>query len=204
MRAIDWRRIETRMSIAPEYIGKKFCNFDVGFNKQKVKAAEIEHAARNRRWIILSGDDPGVGKTHLAIAAMKLSWRMDRAPEPPFYETEAVPDEDSYRFIPMRDWGQRIVSAGYRAEEIWDETVNGCRCLLLDDLGFEPERCNCHISRLVDDYYRRQRQLIITTNLDADGLVYRYGGAIVDRIIGKAGRIIEMTGRSYRQQGDGR
>lgn len=75
--------------------------------------------------------------------------------------------------------------------------------LVLDDLGVEFQdrsgSFRTDFDELVDNFYSKNRSLVITTNLDATAFEARYGARVLDRIR-EAGVWIPVLGKSRRQR----
>jgi len=137
------------------------------------------------RWIILMGKR-GLGKTHLAVSALKELYGMGIKPGQYLSATS---------FIPF------YVRAGYERADVWDKYVERKQVILLDDLGQgesgTDERANEIVGALIDHIYREERQLIVTTNIDSiGGLIDRYGAWAIDRIYECGEFVIFPTGLS--------
>ena len=77
------------------------------------------------------------------------------------------------------------------------------RCLIIDDLGVEPDTCMvwgteyAPVRELLYDRYDRQAVTIISTNLGEEELLLKYGARIADRLRGTYDRIT-FKAASYR------
>jgi DNA replication protein DnaC len=80
------------------------------------------------------------------------------------------------------------------------ERVLEASALVLDDLGAEHggESVRVDVDELVDAYYRDNRTLLITTNLDAKQFERRYGLRVSDRLA-ECGKWITVDGVSRRR-----
>ena len=74
--------------------------------------------------------------------------------------------------------------------------------LLIDDLGTEPMLKNVTVEYLllvIEERQTKGRATVITTNLDTDGILFRYGERIYSRLSHKQhSKIIEMNGKDLR------
>lgn len=74
--------------------------------------------------------------------------------------------------------------------------------LVIDDLGTEPMLKNVTVEYLllvIEERQSKGRATVITTNLDADGILYRYGERIYSRLSHKQhSKIIAMHGKDLR------
>lgn len=110
-------------------------------------------------------------------------------------------------------WGEAIFSSS-RAyyEKFADSTGNSevinsyrrAKLLCLDDVGNEPDKCLLFgtpyqpIQDLLCYRYDAQKTTIISTNLDDEGLLQRYGPRLYDRFIETYDRIL-VSGENFRQ-----
>lgn len=130
--------------------------------------------------LILSSPRPGVGKTHLAVAAMRenrnRSWFVSH-PE------LATPKE----------WG--------KAEQL-ERRARGTPFLVLDDLGLGSERGSDHASleRIIYERHAEELQTVITTNLCAEKLGEWLGPRNKDRVMQHLFRFVTINGISKRKQ----
>ena len=74
--------------------------------------------------------------------------------------------------------------------------------LVIDDLGTEPMLKNVtqnYLCALLNDRFAQKKATIITTNLDPNGILARYGDRIFSRIVNKAdGEMFKLTGDDLR------
>lgn len=74
--------------------------------------------------------------------------------------------------------------------------------LVIDDFGQEyidaKGALSSFIDGIIDSRYENRRPTLITTNLDSEKFVERYGARVVDRLL-EGGRFITLTGESLRR-----
>jgi len=150
------------------------------------KLNDILKAAQERHNILIGDERTGIGKTHLAVAALIHSWFYDLKGkfqnDVSLYKFYSVRHDASlYKFYSVRRLGFMFDLAGIRLGEIIDEILEH-RCVLLDELGAEPERATEKIELVIDELYLKGRQIIITTNLNNESLIQKYNPAIIRRI----------------------
>jgi len=183
------RTILASMGVPKRYREVAFDTYDVNFNNNEVKVNEIKELVEQGRWVVLSGRTTGIGKTHLAISAMgRLSY------------IKSIP-EWKCLFVNLRSEGERLLMAGLEREDIIKDWMSK-KCLLLDELGREPDKMINNVERIIDGFYNDMKPLIITTPLSKKELREnnRYDGSILRRIT-DCGKIIEITGKTYRVAG---
>ena len=180
------RKILAQMGVPKRYREVAFDTYDVNYNNNKAKVSEIEKLVEQGKWIVLSGKQTGIGKTHLAISAMgRLS------------HIKSIPNRKCL-FVNLRSEGERLLMAGLERENIIRDWLS-YKCLLIDELGREPDKMINTVERIIDVFYNEMKSLIITTPLSKKELREdeRYDGSILRRIT-DCGKIIEMTGKTYR------
>lgn len=106
-----------------------------------------------------------------------------------------------------RSCPKRITAAELSKLSRYDDTHRGivrAQALVIDDLGAEYDDARgmfrSDIDQIVDTFYQGERELLITTNLEADEIEARYGDRITDRLA-EAGAWIPVTGKSLRRAG---
>lgn len=205
-----------RMGVPDRYQQATFREYDVAFNRHGKVIERLQGFAKKRYWVVIcSGNKsgtPGIGKTYLAVAYMGLSWHYDTfiATGREWCPTDAYSvygggkdecrkhyDPSTYLFLDMRIEGLNIDMAGIALPEILQNWTKH-RCLLLDDLGYEPERTIPRFNALLNHFYNYEKQIIITTALQETEFRKRYMGAISDRF-NECGEFVPLTGNSYRQ-----
>lgn len=91
-----------------------------------------------------------------------------------------------------------------RETDVVDDYVN-CDVLIIDDLGAEPvikNITNEFFCNIINERIENNRAFIITTNLDAKGLMERYDQRIASRILSRiSGAVIDFDGADLRLKG---
>ncbi len=156
------------------------CGFE-NFEGNEPLIEELKAMATGERSLILRGNT-GCGKTHLAIAMLKLS-----------------PDWKD-RFVTVPDLLLKIRGSfnggDVREEEIID-TYSWARLLVLDDLGAE-KTTDFTVDRLhliLDRRIREGLKTIITTNLTQDQIEKTFGARIASRLASMESIKVNMPDR---------
>lgn len=152
----------------------------------------------------------GVGKTHLACSIIHRilnRWDGEEIVNPVLFITEP----DLFRSI-RATYNFSYDEKRWRESE--EDIINRlCRVslLVLDDVGKEETTDTRFVQRvlyaIIDGRYKNMLPMVITANLDKDGLASHLGGsrgneASFDRLVEMChGKIIQMDGVSYRRQG---
>ncbi len=154
-------------------------------NTEAVNAiADMLNGKIGKPLVLLIGD-PGLGKTHLALA---VGWeRVLAGKSVVYWQLSELLDalRDGYRHEDWRDNSADSYSAimGY---------AKACHTLILDDMGYQKdtEWSAEKLDSLVDSRYINGKETIITANT----------AKIPDRIFDrcKDGRIVMLKGKSYR------
>ncbi len=151
-----------------------------------------------------SAKDWGTGKTHLSCA-IALSIINRWAGEGTCPQIRFISEYDLFRSIQAtfnynREEGQFKDS---EAKIIKDLTY--CDLLVLDDVGkqtnLKPDFVQRILFSLIDGRYKLQLPIILTANINADGLKRHLGGASLDRFFEMTGgKSACMDGNSYRRK----
>jgi len=195
------------MNIPLEFRDKTF----EGYRGKERIVAEIKALAEARKWTGISSSVTGIGKTHLACAAMELSWQNDlrhinddgsvemwvgddwmRISDPSYNDLRY--SRKKYLFVPVWLIGHKLAMAGIELPKILEDLMS-YRCLLLDDLGKEPDKAITLVETLIMNAYDAWKQIIFTTSLSKDGLSDRYDGAVLRRILDK-GEIVNLGNKT--------
>lgn len=131
---------------------------------------------------------PGRGKSHLAVVAVRelITRRGTRA---------------LFRTTPQLLAGLQAAFETLRYEKLWQEAVT-VPLLALDDLGAEMStdwRAQC-IDALIDERYRRELPLVVTTNFAPGDWAEAFGARSASRLAGMT-FAVELGGTDWRQRG---
>jgi DNA replication protein DnaC len=129
----------------------------------------------------------GTGKTHLAVGALLDIRELRYSGRFVSVQELLLECRDSFR----NDSGLNSVLEKYSDYD----------ALLLDDLGAENSTPFAQetVGTLIDRAYRKDQQLIVTSNFDLDDLAKRLNMRIADRLVEMC-RLIKFAGPSYRQK----
>ena len=140
------------------------------------------------RGLIFTGS-VGNGKTHLTAAIIN----------------ELVKEKVGCRFQPVPELLRKIRATFNRdssvdENDIISELVN-CSLLVLDDVGSEKwtEWAESILYQIIDERYRELRPMVITTNLNLEGLEAALGMRAFDRLL-EVCTPVENTAKSYRRE----
>ena len=181
-----------------------FHNYRSEYNNDTKLIEQIIQSAKELRWLIICSPVSGRGKSHLAVAAMRLSYHHDQHPvrrnkevnfEQAFLDpiTMTSYPPKAYRFLSVRRTGQELAMAGVGLPKMLDSLLNHKRCLLLDELGLEPDSAISRIELILEDVFNSRGQIIATTPLTPEQLIARYNLSIIRRIEDR-GEIISLPG----------
>ncbi len=184
--------VKVKLSRIPEetYDKLDFAHFEANSGNEEALDAlrDLLHSQIEYPIILLVGE-PGLGKTHLAIA---LGWmRLMNKKSTCYYQVSELLDE---------------LRAGYKKEELsarsgeynpdaYTSIMNYakmCHTLILDDMGTQKDTDWAieHLDNIVDFRYIHRKETLITSNTTS--IPPRIG----DRC--KDGRIVLLKGESYR------
>lgn len=191
-KTVEFRRAQilARMRVPLSLRHCAFANYDVNYNNHASVVSEIKDLAQQRKWIIIGGVNNGIGKTHLATAAMVMSWNR-------------VKDKEYWhRYVNMLSDGSRLWNMGKDRDVIVKDWLR-MDCLLLDELGREPDGMKEIIYRIIGNAYdsgwgkSTSKQIIATTAMSKKNFQDKYDGFFIDRF-NQCGKFIELDGKSYR------
>lgn len=140
--------------------------------------------ALGRKWLIICGNESGIGKTHFAVGMMIQSWKIDLRDPPDFARdrTQIPPPADRYHFFDAQGIGLTFKHCG----TLWDEKflgiVQGRRTILIDEIGREPEAVKEEMEFLLRHCHAAKIQLIATSPLTVAEFRTYYDGAVIRRI----------------------
>jgi DNA replication protein DnaC len=162
------RRIEENANIPPLYRNASFDNFLLPNARDNpiahrqlagvmttVKAFAREYPVKGRPGLLLIGD-PGTGKTHLAVAALRIL--INRGVEGLFFDYQNLLDRS------QRGWDE---AAGTSERAAYGMALDA-ELLLLDDLGARRviEWVEDTVAAIITDRCNNGKPLIATTNLE--------------------------------------
>lgn len=205
-----WRQT---CGIPLRFQGSRFGNFDTKVDRSIVKMLKecqgyagefsFRRPHSSKSLVMLSPLVWGVGKTHLACSlAHALLDRWDG-------ETGSCP----VHFVSEPQLFKRIRATfnrqeGGETEEDIYKHLTSVPLLILDDAGKEevadPRFVQRVLFAIIDGRYQNMLPLVMTANLDTDGLDRHLGGdrgnsASMDRLVEMTGGVFwELSGRSYR------
>jgi DNA replication protein DnaC len=150
-----------------------------------------------RNWLYLFGGY-GLGKTHLAVSALKHLC-LNREWEPFLVRWS------EYCSRIQQSWQNPSVDTEY---DLWQRPTNAT-LLVLDDIDMRAptEWALGRLFELIDRRYLRRLPTILTANRSLERLTDFWSrneqtqdlaGAIVSRIVGQLSAVIEFSGRDYR------
>jgi DNA replication protein DnaC len=185
------RRRQRRLKEAKLPVVKELCDFEFAampsLNRQQILALAQGDYIRQRQPVILVGN-PGLGKTHIALALAVAACRQDYRVR--FYNAAALVTE-----LIQAQQEQRLARLL--------ETALRHDLIVLDELGFIPFSQNGAqlIFQFCSTLYERVA-LLVTTNLKFGDWTQVFGDerltlALLDRLTHRA-HIIEFVGESYR------
>ena len=189
------------MIVPGKFTRAKFADFK-GITAQLEAVTKVYHLAKKNRSIIILNPDTGIGKTHLAVAAFKLSWQYDTKIEKDCFggPTGRRFRYDMHRsvFVPVWKDGKELEHAYYRHEEKMAPLYKARR-LLLDDLTTEPDGAKESIESLFRHFYDHGKQIIATAPMTFDQFTAHYNGCITRRM-DDMGVFVELSGERYRDK----
>ncbi len=187
-------RLFEQSNLGPRFLA---CTFDAwrdrpgaagAFRSARQYAESFEARQEDGRGLILFGD-AGNGKSHLAAAI--VNELVGRGVPCVFQTVPALLRRVRATFSRDSDASE---------EEILSALVEA-PLLVLDDAGAEKhtEWGESTLYYLVDERYRHQLPVVVTSNLNLSGLEAAIGFRAVDRLI-ETCEMVEITATSYRQE----
>ncbi len=174
--------IETRVKyikllLRKSNLGKKFFTrtfetFEVNPENEPAHEACYNLASGKRtKGILISGAN-GIGKTHLAAAI--VNYLAEKGTQVYFQNIVDLKDELMNNF---RNGTEKIMGK-----------MEKCQVLVLDDLGAERSKENSTfieelIYKIVNRAYEDERSIVITTNLENEDIIIRYGDRTMSRLL---------------------
>ncbi len=188
----DWvpghpRACLSAMGVPPTYRSCSLEMFEADSSAQRQALSAVKRWAKDAETGLYLCGPVGVGKTHLAVAALLELCARQRfgifvsARELLFQCREAISRREGLEEI-LRQYSKKSV-------------------LLLDDVGAEnsTEFARETLLTLVDRGYQDRQQFLVTSNLDLEGLSERLDARIVDRLLERC-QPVKIGGTSYRQK----
>lgn len=191
---------QKRLRLAGVASRMTFETFDFDFNSAMLPPATIRDLATCRfiqegQNLVLAGP-PGIGKTHLAHALGHEAAR--RGLEAASYKT--------HKLLELLAPGR----LSPRRSELLFKRCLGAGLLILDDFAFRPyNREETELLYALADERLGEGSIIVTSNRPPEDWFAVFpdpivGGAIMDRLVSGALKLIVNSGRSYRKEGRGR
>lgn len=204
--------ILTKSGVPPRYLRHSFDNFTVTEKTKTAFEIASEWAAlkdpKDRGFIIIG--KPGIGKTHLAVAALRevaRLWGIQRAEEDgvELYRDPKTMVEQNMLFINvpifMDQLRQSIKFSESKANDLWDFAINRASVVVLDDFGKEKitDWVTERLYVLVESRYQNLKSTIVTSNRTLDELDDLGYGAAVSRLQ-ETGRGVLIDAKDYRPE----
>jgi DNA replication protein DnaC len=147
---------------------------------------DLEKNIKSGRGLILMGP-VGTGKTSAAIAVLQYGLQRDYGG----------------MFIGMSSLLDTLFTTKEKSREEWLEFERRLRettLLVIDDLGTEkPDGwVQIKLDSIINERYNRMKPVVVTTNLDAQGLKHTYSARIIDRLR-QTNKVLAFPGPSLRE-----
>jgi DNA replication protein DnaC len=187
--------LEKRLKDATFPVRQTFEQFDFSFNREAIPVNIIRdlatcHFIDKRDNLLLCGP-PGIGKSHIASAIGHEACR--RQMDVIFRKTGKLIEELSDPLYPKR------------SDRLLKKTIS-CDLLILDDFAFRKySQSESELLYTIADERLGKKSTILTSNRPPEDWYSVYpdpviGGAILDRLISGAIKIIITKGKSYRRE----
>jgi len=199
--------------IPPKFQDATFESFDKGWQDKALKHCERyaqifpvgQRPVGYPSLYLWSARTWGVGKTHLACAiALRIfnRWNDGDKPCPRIY---FVREYDLFRKIQATFNYTREEQETKDSEDKIMSRLLSCDLLILDDVGKQITARADFVQRilftLIDERYDKKLPIILTANVNADGLLRHMGEASLDRFFEMTeGKDVCMEGKSYRRK----
>jgi DNA replication protein DnaC len=204
--------ILTKSGVPPRYLPHTFANFKQTDKTAKAFEVATQWAAlkepKDRGFALIGA--PGVGKTHLAVAAMRevaRLWGVQRQEEGAIelYHDPKTMVEQNMRFINvpifMDQLRQSIKFSESKASDLWDFAIGRASVVVLDDFGKEKatDWVTERLYVLIESRYQNMKSTIVTSNRTLDELDDLGYGAAVSRLQ-ETGRVVRVDAKDYRPE----
>jgi DNA replication protein DnaC len=174
-------RLKEWWNVPEQYVGCRLENFDAYDRSLESRLSIVKRVIAERRSALLFGK-PGVGKSHLAVAAM----------------AEWISRGGRGHFLGALDYTLQVQLSYGNPKEIVACLLNDANFLLLDDLGTERANETARIAmlHLIDQIYCERKRVIVTSNLSPAEL-NEFEPRILSRLT-EMGTLIEVKAEDYR------
>lgn len=204
--------ILTKSGVPPRYLPHTFANFNKTDKTAKAFEVATQWAAlkdpKDRGFALIGA--PGVGKTHLAVAALRevaRLWGIQRLEEQgvELYRDPKEMIEQNMRFINvpifMDQLRQSIKFSESKANDLWDFAIGRASVVVLDDFGKEKatDWVTERLYVLIESRYQTMKSTIVTSNRTLDELDDLGYGAAVSRLQ-ETGRVVRVDAKDYRPE----
>lgn len=201
-----------KAGIPPRYFGHSFENFIVRPKTEKALEVAREWAiletAPDRGFVLLG--EPGAGKTHLAVAALRERarlWAEKRASETDsgVYRDPNLMPERKMRFlnVPILLDGlrQSVKYTEHSAASLYEYCLKTASVVILDDFGKEraTDWATERLYVLIESRYQNLLGTIVTSNRSLDELDDLGYGAAVSRLQ-ESCRVVKVDAQDYRPE----
>lgn len=205
-------KILTKAGVPPRYLRHSFANFTQSDKTAKAFEVATEWAAlknpKDRGFALLG--QPGVGKTHLAVAAIREMthlWALERTEETSadVYVDPKTMLERRIRFVNvpifMDELREGMKFNESPARDLWKYCLEDASVVVLDDFGKEKatDWVTERLYVLIESRYQNLKSTIVTSNRSLDELDDLGYGAAVSRLQ-ETGRVVRIDAKDYRPE----
>ena len=209
----DFRRQGLGISGIPsKFMGSNFNTFDKGWQDKALSFCKkyADEFPVDKRPVgypslyLWSQHSWGVGKTHLSCAIAHRIFERWTGGNRSCPRIIFVSELDLFRQIQATYSFNREEAQTRDSEDDIIKKLTSCDLLILDDVGKErrarPDFVQRTLFGLIDGRYKLQLPMILTANVNADGLKAHLEGASFDRFFEMTGgKAVCMAGDSYRR-----
>jgi len=209
------RRLRRESSgIPPKFMDSDFSAFEQGWQDKAFKLCwnyaegyPIDSPRGYQSLYLWSTESWGTGKTHLASAIChRIYDRWTGLGDKGCPRIIFLSEPELFRRIQATYSFTREESQLRESEDDIIKGIIGADLVVLDDVGKEkrlkPEFVQRTLYSLIDGRYKNQLPLILTANLDPNGLKEHLESASYDRFFEMiGGKSVRMDGKSYRRKG---